>query len=84
MAFNYGVNIMSENTIYETVGEKAQAIYDAEKAGETCLVNVPFPIGWIAGVDVGQIRIPTNRLDDVKITKSHITEHLSFEVKKDD
>ena len=85
MALNYGVNLtMSEDTIFETVGEKAQAIYDADKAGEKCMVNVPFPIGWIAGVDVGQIRISNNRLDDVEITKSHITGHLAFEVKKAD
>ena len=85
MALNYGVNIMSdEDIIFETVGEKAQAMYDAEKAGEKCMVNVPFPIGWIAGVDVSQIRISNNRLDDVEITKSHITGHLAFEVKKAD
>ncbi len=84
MALNYGVNLMSDDTTFETVGEKAQAIYDAEKAGEKCMVHMPFPIGWIAGVDVSQIRISTNRLDDVIITKSSITGHLSFEVKKDD
>ena len=70
-----------EDIIFETVGEKAQAIYDADKAGEKCMVNVPFPIGWIAGVDVGQIRISNNRLDDVEISKSHITGHLAFVVK---
>ena len=73
-----------EDIIFETVGEKAQAMYDAEKAGEKCMVNVPFPIGWIAGVDVGQIRISNNRLDDVKVTKSQITGHLAFEVQKAD
>ena len=84
MALNHGVNIMSEDIIFETVGEKAQAIYDADKAGEKCMVNVPFPIGWIAGVDVSQIRISNNRLDDVKVTKSQITGHLAFEVQKAD
>jgi hypothetical protein len=75
---------MSDDTILETVGAKAQAIYDAEKAGEKCMINVPFPIGWIGGVNVSEIRIPTNRLDDVKITRSGITKKLSFELKKDD
>ena len=85
MALNYGVNIISdEDIIFETVGEKAQAMYDAEKAGEKCMVHMPFPIGWIAGVDVSQIRISNNRLDDVKVTKSQITGHLAFEVQKAD
>ena len=75
---------MSEDTIFETVGEKAQAIYDAEKAGEKCMINVPYPIGWISGISVDQIRIPNNRLDDVEVTRSSISGNLSFEIKKDD
>ena len=85
MALNYGVNLtMAEDTIYETVGEKAQAVYDAIKAEEKCMVFVPYPIGWISGVHVSQLRISTERLDDVEIKRTSITETLSFEVKKDD
>ena len=84
MALNYGVNIMSDDTIFETVGEKAQAIYDATKADETCMIHVPYPIGWISGIKVEQVRIPTNRLDDVEVKRTSITEQLSFEVKEND
>ena len=85
MALNYGVNLtMSDDTIFETVGEKAQAIYDADKAGEKCMVFVPYPIGWISGVPVSQLRISTERLDVVEVKRTSITETLSFEVKKDD
>ena len=84
MAFNYGVNIMSENTIYETVGEKAQALYDAGQNKETCTVFVPYPIGHISGVKVSQINISVDSLDDVKIERSGITDTLTLQVVKDD
>ena len=75
---------MSDDTILETVGEKAQAIYDAIKADEKCMVFVPYPIGWISGVKVEQLRISTERLDVVEIKRTSITNNLSFEVKKED
>ena len=75
---------MSDDTILETVGEKAQAIYDAIKADEKCMVFVPYPIGWITGVPVSQLRISTERLDVVEVKRTTISECLSFEVKKDD
>jgi hypothetical protein len=75
---------MSDDTILETVGEKAQAIHDAIKADENCMVFVPYPIGWICTVPVKQVRIPLERLDDVEIKRSSISNNLSFEVKKDD
>ena len=75
---------MSDDTILETVGEKAQAIYDAIKADEKCMVFVPYPIGWISGVPVTQLRISTERLDVVEVKRTTISECLSFEVKKDD
>ena len=74
---------MSDDTIFETVGEKAQAIYDAIKADEKCMVFVPYPIGWISGVPVSQLRISTERLDDVEVKRTSITDTLSFEVKDD-
>ena len=85
MALNYGVNLtMSDDINLETVGEKAQAVFDAIKAEEKCMVFVPYPIGWISGVPVSQLRISTERLDDVEIKRTSITDTLSFEVKKDD
>ena len=75
---------MSEDKLFETVGDKAQAVYDAIIAVEKCMVFVPYPIGWISGVPVSQLRISTERLDDVEIKRTSITETLSFEVKKDD
>ena len=75
---------MSDDTFLETVGEKAQAIHDAVKADEKCMVFVPYPIGWISGVPVTQLRIPVERLDDVEIKRTSITNNLSFEVKKAD
>ena len=85
MALNYGVNLtMSEETNLLTVGEKAQAIFDAIKAGENCMVFVPLPIGWVSGVSVSELRIATERLDDVEVKRTSITDQLSFEVKKDD
>jgi hypothetical protein len=75
---------MSDDTILETVGEKAQAIHDAIKADEKCMVFVPYPVGWIAGVKVDQLRISVERLDDVEVKRTSITNSLSFEVKKDD
>ena len=74
---------MSEETILETVGEKAQAIFDGIKAEEKCMVFVPYPIGWISGVPVSQLRISTERLDVVEVKRTSITEQLSFEVKDD-
>ena len=74
----------SEDTILETVGEKAQAIHDAIKAKENCMVMAPYPIGWICTVPVKQIGIPVERLDDVEIKRSSISGNLSFEVKKAD
>ena len=75
---------MSEDKLLETVGEKAQAIYDAGKAKENCMIFVPYPVGWISSVPVSQVRIPTERLDDVEIKRTDITDQLSFKVKKDD
>ena len=72
----------SEDTILETVGEKAQAIHDAVKSDKKCMVMVPYPIGWICSVPVKQIGIPVERLDDVEIKRSSISGNLSFEVKK--
>ena len=73
---------MSDDTIFETVGEKAQAIYDAINAEEKCMVFVPYPIGWICGVPVSQLRISTERLDVVEVKRTSISENLSFEVKE--
>ena len=84
MALNYGVNIMSEDTIFETVGEKSQALFDAIKADEKVMVFCPYPIGWLAGVPASTVSIPLERLDDVEIKRTSITNSLSFEVKKDD
>ena len=75
---------MSDDTILKTVGEKAQAIYDAVIADEKCMVFVPYPIGWLAGVPVSQLRISVERLDGVEVKRTSITNSLSFEVKKDD
>ena len=75
---------MSDDTIFETVGEKAQAIYDAVKAKEKCQVFAPYPIGWVFNVPIGQISIALGQLDNVEIKRTSISECLSFEVKKDD
>ena len=75
---------MTDDKVLETVGEKAQAVFDAIKAEEKCMVFVPYPIGWISGVPVSQLRIATERLDDVEIKRTSITDTLSFEVNMDD
>ena len=75
---------MSDETIFETVGEKAQAIYDAINAKEKCQIMAPSPIGWIFNVPMSQIAISLTSLDNVVIKRTSISKCLSFEVKKDD
>ena len=75
---------MSDDIIFETVGEKAQAIYDAIKADEKCMIFAPYPIGWIAGVGVDQITVSSTSLEHLEVTRTGITGTLSFQVKRKD
>lgn len=70
--------------ILETPGQKADAILAAIEAGEKCMVFCPYPIGWVAGVDMSQISIGVDRLNDVEMAVSAITGNLSFKVKQGD
>ena len=70
--------------ILETPGQKADAILAAIEAGEKCMVFCPYPIGWVAGVDMSQISIGVDRLNDVEMAVSGITGNLSFKVKQGD
>ena len=70
--------------ILETPGQKADAILAAIEAGEKCMVFCPYPIGWVAGVDLSQISIGVDRLNDVEMAVSAITGNLSFKVKQGD
>ena len=70
--------------ILETPGQKADAILAAIEAGEKCMVFCPYPIGWVAGVDMSQISIGVDRLNDVVMAVSAITGNLSFKVKQGD
>ena len=83
-SYDWGISKMTDDKVLKTVGEKAQAIHDAIKAEENCMVFVPYPIGWLAGVSVDQLRISVDRLDDVEVKRTSITDTLSFEVKKND
>ena len=67
--------------ILETAGQKADAILAAIEASEKCMVFCPYPIGWVAGVDISQISIGVDRLNDVEMAVSAITGNLSFKVK---
>jgi hypothetical protein len=75
---------MSDDIILETVGEKAQAIYDAIKAEEKCMIFAPYPIGWIAGVGVDQISVTSSSLEHLEVKRMGITGNLSFQVKRKD
>jgi len=75
---------MSDDIIFGTVGEKSQALFDAIKAEEKVMVFCPYPIGWLAGVPASTVSIPLERLDDVEVSRSSITNTLSFKVTKDD
>ena len=70
--------------ILETPGQKADAILAAIEAGEKCMVFCPYPIGWVAGVDISQISLGVDRLHDVEMAVSAITGNLSFKVKQGD
>ena len=70
--------------ILETAGQNADAILAAIEAGEKCMVFCPYPIGWVAGVDMSQISIGVDRLNDVEMAVSAITGNLSFKVKQGD
>ena len=70
--------------ILETPGQKADAILAAIEASEKCMVFCPYPIGWVAGVDMSQISIGVDRLNDVEMAGSAITGNLSFKVKQGD
>ena len=73
-----------EEIIFGTVGEKSQALFDAIKADEKVMVFCPYPIGWLAGVPASTVSIPLERLDDVEVSRTSITNTLSFKVVKDD
>ena len=70
--------------ILETAGQKADAILAAIKAEEKCMVFCPYPIGWVAGVSISQISIGVDRLDDVEMSITDITNTLCFKVKPND
>ena len=75
---------MSDDIIFETVGEKAQAIYDAIKADEKCMIFAPYPIGWIGGIGVDQISVTSSSLEHLEVKRTGITGTLSFQVKRKD
>ena len=72
------------DTPLETAGQKADAILAAIEASEKCMVFCPYPIGWVAGVDISQISIGVDRLDDIEMSVTDITNTLCFKVKPND
>ena len=72
------------DTILETPRQKADAIHAAVKNEENCMVFVPYPIGWVTGVKISQISIGVDRLDDIEMSVTDITNTLCFKVKPND